>query len=147
MSRYQKMQEKIVASLGDVRTLERGDRDGSRQLLARDRRSSTRCARETGFTVYGRWNSDEAFAEAFSLYRADPDACQRISPPVFAYFDAGRHARRRRERRPLREVTQRLEERELPLALVDRERPRAQPRHPLRRAARGAARPASRSPM
>ena len=47
---------------------------------------------ETGFTVYGRWNTDEAFAEAFSLYRADPDACKRISPPVFAYFDSGRHA-------------------------------------------------------
>jgi hypothetical protein len=46
-----------------------------------------------GFTAYGRWNLDEAFAEAFSLYRADPDACRRISPPAFAFFDAGRHTR------------------------------------------------------
>jgi hypothetical protein len=44
-----------------------------------------------GFTSYGRWNLDEAFAEAFSLYRADPDACRRISPAVFAFFDTGRH--------------------------------------------------------
>ena len=46
---------------------------------------------DTGFTAYGRWNSDEAFAEAFSLYRTDPDACRRISPEVFAFFEAGRH--------------------------------------------------------
>ena len=45
----------------------------------------------TGFTAYGRWSSDEAFAEAFSLYRADPEACKRISPEASAFFAAGRH--------------------------------------------------------
>jgi len=44
-----------------------------------------------GFTPYGRTSLVEGFAEAFSLYRADPEACRRISPGVFAYFEAGRH--------------------------------------------------------
>jgi hypothetical protein len=91
------MQAKFVA-MSAVFELDRGDCDGtgnSSPVIAEFDQVRAR----NGFTVYGRWNSDEAFAEAFSLYRADPDACRRISPQVFAFFDAGRHLRRRCERR------------------------------------------------
>jgi hypothetical protein len=45
----------------------------------------------SGLTPYGRRSPVEAFAEAFSLYRADPDACRRISPEVYEFFASGRH--------------------------------------------------------
>jgi hypothetical protein len=45
----------------------------------------------SGFTPYGRTNPTESFAEAFSLFRADPDACRRISPEVFGFFASGAH--------------------------------------------------------
>jgi hypothetical protein len=48
----------------------------------------------SGFTPYGRTSSRESFAEAFSLFRADPEACRRISPEGFAFFASGGHTRR-----------------------------------------------------
>jgi len=44
-----------------------------------------------GITSYGRVSAGEAFAEAFSLYRADPEALRRISPAVLAFFEGGKH--------------------------------------------------------
>lgn len=42
-------------------------------------------------SVYARSSSTEAFAEAFSLYKADPAALRRISPEAWAWFDAEEH--------------------------------------------------------
>ncbi|HTO53807.1 MAG TPA: hypothetical protein VMR50_10500 [Myxococcota bacterium] len=46
---------------------------------------------ENGVTRYGRASPSEAFAEAFSLYRADPAALRRISPALLEFFEQGRH--------------------------------------------------------
>jgi hypothetical protein len=42
-------------------------------------------------TPYGRESPSESFAEAFSLYRVDPDALRRLAPDVLAWFEQGRH--------------------------------------------------------
>ena len=91
LDRYKKMQEQIAeisAAVGRWQVA----LDGGASSLSPVLEQFDQVRGQTGFTAYGRWNSDEAFAEAFSLYRADPAACKRISPPVFAYFDSGRHA-------------------------------------------------------
>ncbi len=46
-----------------------------------------------GITPYGRTTIVESFAEAFSMCRLDREACDRVSPDLGAYFDAGRHLR------------------------------------------------------
>jgi hypothetical protein len=91
LNRYKKMQEQIAeisATVGRWQVALNGGASSLSPVLEQ----FDQVRGQTGFTAYGRWNSDEAFAEAFSLYRADPAACKRISPPVFAYFDSGRHA-------------------------------------------------------
>jgi hypothetical protein len=42
----------------------------------------------SGFTPYGRTNPAEAFAEAFSVCRTDPEAGRRISPQACAFFES-----------------------------------------------------------
>ena len=90
MYRYQQMQAKFAAMSAVFArwsaVLATGASNSSPVIVEFDQVRA-----RNGFTLYGRWNSDEAFAEAFSLYRADPDACRRISPQVFAFFEAGRH--------------------------------------------------------
>ncbi len=44
-----------------------------------------------GPTPYGRTTMDESFAEAFALFKVDPDALRRISPEMVAWFVAGEH--------------------------------------------------------
>jgi hypothetical protein len=44
-----------------------------------------------GPTTYGGWRAHEAYAEAFLLAHADPEALARISPPLAAWFAAGEH--------------------------------------------------------
>jgi hypothetical protein len=46
---------------------------------------------ENGITPYGRASPGEAFAEAYSLSRADPDALRRISPEALAFFTQNKH--------------------------------------------------------
>jgi hypothetical protein len=43
-----------------------------------------------GVTRYGRESPSEAFAEGFSLFRADPDALHRVSPAALEFFEKGR---------------------------------------------------------
>jgi hypothetical protein len=43
----------------------------------------------SGFTSYGRTSPVEAFAEAFSLCRTDPEAARRISAAVCDFFESG----------------------------------------------------------
>ena len=90
LHRYQQMQEKMAVISTTLNRwsaeLNGGLANSSPIILQFDQVRAG-----TGFTTYGRWNSDEAFAEAFSLYHADPDACRRISPAAFAFFEAGRH--------------------------------------------------------
>jgi hypothetical protein len=45
----------------------------------------------SGITRYGRTSPSEAFAEAFSLFHADPDALRRVSPEALAFFQRGGH--------------------------------------------------------
>jgi Mlc titration factor MtfA (ptsG expression regulator) len=45
----------------------------------------------SGITSYGRTSPAEAFAEAFSLFHADPDALRRVSPEALAFFERGGH--------------------------------------------------------
>ncbi len=40
-------------------------------------------------TWYGRRSIEEAFAECFSLYKADPAALERVLPDVYAWFESG----------------------------------------------------------
>lgn len=42
-------------------------------------------------TAYGRTSEEEAFAECFALFHADPAALLRASPEAHAWFAAGRH--------------------------------------------------------
>jgi hypothetical protein len=90
MSRFQKMKAKLelIARTKNEWAPELQGRMASESPILRD---FDRVRGTIGFTSYGRWNSDEAFAEAFSLYRVDPDACRRISPEAFAFFASGRH--------------------------------------------------------
>jgi hypothetical protein len=44
-----------------------------------------------GPTRYGRRSPTEGFAEAFALYKVDPDALRRALPEVHAWFVAGGH--------------------------------------------------------
>jgi hypothetical protein len=44
-----------------------------------------------GPTTYGAWRAHEAYAEAFLLAHADPDALARISPALARWFAAGDH--------------------------------------------------------
>jgi hypothetical protein len=46
-----------------------------------------------GITGYGRQAPVEAFAEAFSLFRADPAALRRVSPAALAFFEQSGHLR------------------------------------------------------
>ena len=46
-----------------------------------------------GVTGYGRQAPAEAFAEAFSLFRADPNALRRVSADVLQFFERGGHLR------------------------------------------------------
>ncbi len=45
----------------------------------------------SGITSYGRESAAEAFAEAFSLFRSDPDALRRVAPEVLDFFQRGKH--------------------------------------------------------
>ncbi len=45
----------------------------------------------SGITSYGREGPAEAFAEAFSLFHADPDALRRVSPEALEFFERGGH--------------------------------------------------------
>ena len=45
----------------------------------------------SGITSYGRAGPAEAFAEAFSLFRADPEALRRVSPEALEFFQRGEH--------------------------------------------------------
>jgi len=45
--------------------------------------------RERAVTDYARRDVHEAFAEAFALYYADPEALRRVSPAQYAWFAAG----------------------------------------------------------
>jgi hypothetical protein len=45
----------------------------------------------SGITRYGRESPGEAFAEAFSLFRADPEALRRVSSEVLEFFERGKH--------------------------------------------------------
>jgi hypothetical protein len=45
----------------------------------------------SGITSYGRESPAEAFAEAFSLYHADPEALRRVSPEALEFFQRGEH--------------------------------------------------------
>ena len=42
-------------------------------------------------TRYGATSRDEAFAEAFMLYKRDPEALERAQPGALAWFRAGKH--------------------------------------------------------
>jgi hypothetical protein len=44
-----------------------------------------------GITSYGRQSAAEAFAEAFSLYHADPEALRRVCPAALEFFERGAH--------------------------------------------------------
>ena len=44
-----------------------------------------------GITSYGRQSPAEAFAEAFSLYHADPEALRRVCPAALEFFERGGH--------------------------------------------------------
>jgi hypothetical protein len=44
-----------------------------------------------GVTSYGRQSPGEAFAEAFSLYHADPVALRRVCPAALEFFERGGH--------------------------------------------------------
>ena len=44
-----------------------------------------------GITSYGRQSPAEAFAEAFSLYHADPEALKRVCPAALEFFERGGH--------------------------------------------------------
>ena len=44
-----------------------------------------------GVTRYARTSTSESFAEAFSLFRLDPEALERISPAAHAFFENGEH--------------------------------------------------------
>jgi len=46
-----------------------------------------------GVTGYGRQAPAEAFAEAFSLFRADPSALRRVAPAALEFFEQGGHLR------------------------------------------------------
>lgn len=50
-------------------------------------------------TDYGRSSPIEAFAEAFALYKADPEALRRALPAAHAFFASGRHVRAMTARR------------------------------------------------
>lgn len=42
-------------------------------------------------TLYGQTSAEESFAEAFALYRGDPEALKRLRPKVFDWFQAQGH--------------------------------------------------------
>ena len=42
-------------------------------------------------TRYGEASLTESFAEAFALFRADPQALERVAPGALRWFRAGRH--------------------------------------------------------
>lgn len=44
-----------------------------------------------GPTPYGATSLDESFADAFALYRADPEALRRIDPRSYDWFEKGGH--------------------------------------------------------
>lgn len=44
-------------------------------------------------TRYGEASLRESFAEAFSLFRADPAALRRVLPRAFSWFEGGGHVR------------------------------------------------------
>ena len=44
-------------------------------------------------TEYGESHIKESFAESFALFRADPEALERVLPRVHAWFQAGGHLR------------------------------------------------------
>jgi hypothetical protein len=54
---------------------------------------NTRWARSSrrGPTEYGETSIEEAFAEAFALFHADPAALARIDPGALAWFQKGEH--------------------------------------------------------
>ncbi len=48
-------------------------------------------SREAAVTTYGATGRAEAFAEAYMLYRADPEYLRANRPETFRWFDAGNH--------------------------------------------------------
>lgn len=52
----------------------------------------TRVVRQNdAVTVYGRTSPGESIAEAFKLFKVDPDALKRIAPKAFSFFADGKH--------------------------------------------------------
>lgn len=55
-------------------------------------------------TAYGRTSADEAFAEAFALFHADPEALKRTVPAAYAWFARGSHVEERPRMTPVDEA-------------------------------------------
>ncbi|HXZ85951.1 MAG TPA: hypothetical protein VEI82_10730, partial [Myxococcota bacterium] len=86
--RVQQLQDGIQKLQGDLgrwqQKLEKADQGGTPVVRAFLRLPGA----SSGFTSYGRTNAAEAFAEAFSLCRTDPEAGRRISAQVCAFFES-----------------------------------------------------------
>ncbi|MEZ4317499.1 MAG: hypothetical protein R3F61_08340 [Myxococcota bacterium] len=68
--------------------------DANSDLTPVARRYAEAVGKRRSPTQYGETSVDEAFAEAFALFHADPDALKRTVPAAFDWFARGAHLER-----------------------------------------------------
>lgn len=97
VARYNRELDVLAEEHAALQALDREVRERHAALLARDEDAllavqgwSERCG-SCGPTPYGRTSAGESFAEAFMLWKLDPEALERVLPGAGAWFASGAH--------------------------------------------------------